>query len=109
MVGSTKEECLSNLKKTMGLLIKLGFKTRSAIFLAVNAEALLCRVLRNKIAKEVYGSEILLPIKIKDTPNMFNETESKCARKLTKSIRKINEAKQSLLKMNYHSKSNDKK
>ncbi|KAM9979634.1 hypothetical protein ACTFIY_008867 [Dictyostelium cf. discoideum] len=26
IVGSTKEECLSNLKKTMDLLVKLGFK-----------------------------------------------------------------------------------
>ncbi|KAM9967297.1 hypothetical protein ACTFIR_007537 [Dictyostelium discoideum] len=26
IVGSTKEECLSNLKKTIDLLVKLGFK-----------------------------------------------------------------------------------
>ncbi|KAM9975617.1 hypothetical protein ACTFIW_005490 [Dictyostelium discoideum] len=63
-------------------------------------------VLRNNIAKEIYGSEVLLPIKIKDTPKMFAETETKRVRKLVKSIRKNNEAKQLLLKLNYHSKNN---
>ncbi|KAM9950979.1 hypothetical protein ACTFIT_009736 [Dictyostelium discoideum] len=52
---------------------------------------------------------VLLPIKIKDTPKMFDETETERVRKLAKSIRKNNEAKQSLLKLNYHSKSNVKK
>ncbi|KAM9962783.1 hypothetical protein ACTFIR_005700 [Dictyostelium discoideum] len=36
----------------------------------------LSRVRRNNIAKEIYGSEVLLPIKIKDTPKMFDETET---------------------------------
>ncbi|KAM9955066.1 hypothetical protein ACTFIW_008730 [Dictyostelium discoideum] len=66
-------------------------------------------VRRNNIAKEIYGFEVLFPIKIKDTPKMFDETETKRVRKLTKPIRKNNEAKQSLLKLNYHSKSNAKK
>ncbi|KAM9955097.1 hypothetical protein ACTFIW_008761 [Dictyostelium discoideum] len=48
-------------------------------------------------------------IKIKDTPKMFDETETERVRKLAKSIRKNNEAKQSLLKLNYHSKPNAKK
>ncbi|KAM9954250.1 hypothetical protein ACTFIW_003791 [Dictyostelium discoideum] len=69
----------------------------------------LSRVRRNIIAKEIYGSEVLLPIKIKDTPKMFDETETERVRKLAKSIRKNNEAKQSLLILNYHSKSNAKK
>ncbi|KAM9951239.1 hypothetical protein ACTFIT_012345 [Dictyostelium discoideum] len=83
--------------------------TQSAIVLAVNAQASLSRVRRNNIAKEIYGSEVLLPIKINDTPKMFDETETERVRKLAKSIRKNNEAKQSLLKLNYHSKSNVKK
>ncbi|KAM9945001.1 hypothetical protein ACTFIT_003251 [Dictyostelium discoideum] len=87
----------------------ISYLTQSAIVLAVNAQASLSRVRRNNIAKEIYGSEVLLPIKIKDTPKMFDETETERVRKLAKSIRKNNEAKQSLLKLNYHSKSNAKK
>ncbi|KAM9954331.1 hypothetical protein ACTFIW_003872 [Dictyostelium discoideum] len=79
------------------------------VVLAVNAQASLSRVRRNNIAKEIYGSEVLLPIKIKDTPKMFDETETERVRKLAKSIRKNNEAKQSFLKLNYHAKSNTKK
>ncbi|KAM9957106.1 hypothetical protein ACTFIR_003843 [Dictyostelium discoideum] len=87
----------------------ISYLAKSAIVLAVNAQASLSRVRRNNIAKEIYGSEVLLPIKIKDTPKMFDETETERVRKLAKSIRKNNEAKQSLLKLNYHSKSNNKK
>ncbi|KAM9957090.1 hypothetical protein ACTFIR_003827 [Dictyostelium discoideum] len=87
----------------------ISYIAQSAIVLAVNAQASLSRVRRNNIAKEIYGSEVLLPIKIKDTPKMFDETETERVRKLAKSIRKNNEAKQSLLKLNYHSKSNTKK
>ncbi|KAM9972529.1 hypothetical protein ACTFIR_011896 [Dictyostelium discoideum] len=87
----------------------ISYLAQSAIVLAVNAQASLSRVRRNNIAKEIYGSEVLLPIKIKDTPKMFDETETERVRKLAKSIRKNNEAKQSLLKLNYHSKSNTKK
>ncbi|KAM9972458.1 hypothetical protein ACTFIW_010440 [Dictyostelium discoideum] len=87
----------------------ISYLAQSAIVLAVNAQASLSRVRRNNIAKEIYGSEVLLPIKIKDTPKMFDETETERVRKLAKSIRKNNEAKQSLLKMNYHSKPNAKK
>ncbi|KAM9985732.1 hypothetical protein ACTFIZ_008618 [Dictyostelium cf. discoideum] len=85
------------------------YLSESAIVLAVNAQASLSRVRRNNIAKEIYGSEVLLPIKIKDTPKMFDETETERVRKLSKPIRKNNEAKQSLLKMNNNSKSNFKK
>ncbi|KAM9957074.1 hypothetical protein ACTFIR_003811 [Dictyostelium discoideum] len=46
----------------------------SAIILAVNAQASLSRVRRNNIAKEIYGFEVLLPIKIKDTPKISNNT-----------------------------------
>ncbi|KAM9974256.1 hypothetical protein ACTFIR_012777 [Dictyostelium discoideum] len=53
----------------------------NAIVLAVNAQASLSRVRRNNIAKEIYGSEVLLPIKIKDTPKMFDETETERVRK----------------------------
>ncbi|KAM9954737.1 hypothetical protein ACTFIW_003337 [Dictyostelium discoideum] len=87
----------------------ISYLAQSAIVLAVNAQASLSRVRRNNIAKEIYGSEVPLPIKIKDTPKMFDETETERVRKLAKSIRKNNEAKQSLLKLNYHSKSNVKK
>ncbi|KAM9974252.1 hypothetical protein ACTFIR_012773 [Dictyostelium discoideum] len=87
----------------------IGYLAQSAIVLAVNAQASLSRDRRNNIAKEIYGSEVLLPIKINDTPKMFDETETERVRKLAKSIRKNNEAKQSLLKLNYHSKSNAKK
>ncbi|KAM9954928.1 hypothetical protein ACTFIW_001031 [Dictyostelium discoideum] len=50
--------------------------------ITVNAQASLSRVRRNNIAKEIYGSEVLLPIKIKDTPKMFDETETERVRKL---------------------------
>ncbi|KAM9955142.1 hypothetical protein ACTFIW_008806 [Dictyostelium discoideum] len=86
-----------------------GYLAQSAIVLAVNAQASLCRVRRNNIAKEIYSSEVLLPINIKDIPKMFDETETERVRKLAMSIRKNNEARQSLLKLNYHSKSNAKK
>ncbi|KAM9972557.1 hypothetical protein ACTFIR_011924 [Dictyostelium discoideum] len=87
----------------------ISYLAQSVIVLAVNVQASLSRDRRNNIAKEIYGSEVLLPIKIKDTPKMFDETETELVRKLAKSIRKNNEAKQSLLKLNYHSKSNAKK
>ncbi|KAN0015758.1 hypothetical protein ACTFIU_005705 [Dictyostelium citrinum] len=73
------------------------YLTESAIILAVKAQASLGRVRRNNISKEIYGSEVLQPIKIKDTPKMFDETETERVRKLAKSIRKNNEAKQSEL------------
>ncbi|KAM9955141.1 hypothetical protein ACTFIW_008805 [Dictyostelium discoideum] len=78
----------------------ISYLAQSTIVLAVNTQASLSRVRR---------SEVLLPIKIKDTPKMFDETETERVRKLAKSIRKNNEAKQSLLKLNNHSKSNTKK
>ncbi|EAL73830.1 hypothetical protein DDB_G0267186 [Dictyostelium discoideum AX4] len=71
----------------------ISYLTQSTIILAVNAQASLSRVRRKNIAKEIYGSEVLLPIKIKDTPKMFDETETERVRKLAKSIRKNNEAK----------------
>ncbi|KAM9954329.1 hypothetical protein ACTFIW_003870 [Dictyostelium discoideum] len=76
----------------------ISYLAQSAIVLAVNAQASLSRVRLNNIAKEIYGSEVLLPIKINDTPKMFDETETE----------RNNEAKQSLLKLNYHSNSNAK-
>ncbi|KAN0022983.1 hypothetical protein ACTFIU_009066 [Dictyostelium citrinum] len=85
------------------------YLSESAIILAVNAQASLGGVHRNNISKEIYGSEVLQPIKIKDTPKMFDETETERVRKLAKSIRKNNEAKQSLLKLNSQSKSTFKK
>ncbi|KAM9975758.1 hypothetical protein ACTFIW_000034 [Dictyostelium discoideum] len=78
----------------------ISYLSQSAIVLSVNVQASLSRVRRNNIAKEIYGSEVLLPIKIKDTPKMFDETETERERNLAKSIRKNNEAKQSLLKLN---------
>ncbi|KAM9975624.1 hypothetical protein ACTFIW_005497 [Dictyostelium discoideum] len=53
----------------------ISYLTHSVIILAVNAQASLSRVCRNNITKEIYGSKVLLPIKIKDTPKMFDETE----------------------------------
>ncbi|KAM9994129.1 hypothetical protein ACTFIZ_002946 [Dictyostelium cf. discoideum] len=103
MIDIDKSQLFDSLK------LLLLMSTESAIVLAVNAQASLSRVRRNNIAKEIYGSEVLLPIKIKDTPKMFDETETERVRKLAKSIRKNKEAKQSLLKMNNHSKSNLKK
>ncbi|KAN0040691.1 hypothetical protein ACTA71_009029 [Dictyostelium dimigraforme] len=81
----------------------------STIVLVINSQATLGRVRRNNVAKEIYGSEVILPIKIKDTPKMFDETETERVRKLAKSIRKNNEARQSLLKQNYNSKGSSKK
>ncbi|KAM9975311.1 hypothetical protein ACTFIW_010339 [Dictyostelium discoideum] len=54
----------------------ISYLAQSAIVLAVNAQASLSRVRLNNIAKEIYGSEVLLPIKIKDTPKMFDETKT---------------------------------
>ncbi|KAM9974030.1 hypothetical protein ACTFIR_009372 [Dictyostelium discoideum] len=54
----------------------ISYFAQSAIILAVNAQASLSRVRRNNIAKEIYGFEVLLPITIKDTPKMFDETET---------------------------------
>ncbi|KAM9972495.1 hypothetical protein ACTFIW_006038 [Dictyostelium discoideum] len=59
----------------------ISYLAQSAIVLAVNAQASLSRVRRNNIAKEIYGSGVLLPIKIKDTPKMFDETETGRVRK----------------------------
>ncbi|KAK5576843.1 hypothetical protein RB653_007988 [Dictyostelium firmibasis] len=87
----------------------LGYLADSSFQLVVSAQATLARVRRNNISKEIYGSEVVQPIKIKDTPKMFDDTESERVRKLAKSIRKNNEAKQSLLKVNNQSKSNFKK
>ncbi|KAM9954722.1 hypothetical protein ACTFIW_003322 [Dictyostelium discoideum] len=75
----------------------ISYLAQSAIVLAVNAQASLSRVRRNNIAKEIYDQ------------GYTDETETERVRKLAKSIRKNNEAKQSLLKLNYHSKSNAKK
>ncbi|KAM9975914.1 hypothetical protein ACTFIR_009755 [Dictyostelium discoideum] len=44
----------------------ISYLAQSAIVLAVNSQASL----------KIYGSEVLLPIKIKDTPKMFDETET---------------------------------
>ncbi|KAM9957061.1 hypothetical protein ACTFIR_003798 [Dictyostelium discoideum] len=87
----------------------ISYLAQSAIVLADNAHASLGRVRRNNIAKEIYSSEVLLPININDTPKMFDETETERVRKLAKSNRKNNEAKQLLLKLNYHYKPNAKK
>ncbi|KAN0022943.1 hypothetical protein ACTFIU_009026 [Dictyostelium citrinum] len=52
------------------------YLAESAIILAANAQASLGRVRRNNISKEIYGSEVLRPIKIKDTPKMFDKIET---------------------------------
>ncbi|KAM9972507.1 hypothetical protein ACTFIW_006050 [Dictyostelium discoideum] len=56
IVGSTKEECLSNLKKTMDLLVKLGFKlnleksvlepTQSITFLGLQIDSVSMKLLK---------------------------------------------------------------
>ncbi|KAM9954213.1 hypothetical protein ACTFIW_003754 [Dictyostelium discoideum] len=45
---------------------------QSAIVLAANAQAYLGRVRRSNVAKEIYGPEVLLPIKIKYTPKTYD-------------------------------------
>ncbi|KAM9954763.1 hypothetical protein ACTFIW_003363 [Dictyostelium discoideum] len=45
----------------------------------------------------IYSSDILLPIKIKDTPKKSDDNENSRVRKLANLIRKYNDAKQSLL------------
>ncbi|KAM9955113.1 hypothetical protein ACTFIW_008777 [Dictyostelium discoideum] len=60
----------------------ISYLAQSAIVLAVNAQTSLSRVRHNNIAKEIYGSEVLLPIKIKDTPKMFDEAKTEGVRKL---------------------------
>ncbi|KAN0045659.1 hypothetical protein ACTA71_006037 [Dictyostelium dimigraforme] len=90
-------------------LEKINYLVENTILLVINSQATISRVRRNNISKEIYGSEVLLPIKIKDTPKMYDEEETERVRKLAKSIRKNNEAKQSLLKQNYHSKLGSKK
>ncbi|KAM9975451.1 hypothetical protein ACTFIW_013332 [Dictyostelium discoideum] len=54
----------------------ISYLAQSAIVLAVIAQVSLSRVRRNNIAKEIYFSEVLLTIKIKDTPKIFDETET---------------------------------
>ncbi|KAM9997129.1 hypothetical protein ACTFIZ_007913 [Dictyostelium cf. discoideum] len=68
IVGSTKEECLSNLKKTMDLLVKLGFKlnleksvlepTQSITFLGLQIDSLSMKLLVPKEKKKSVIKEI---------------------------------------------------
>ncbi|KAM9994138.1 hypothetical protein ACTFIZ_002960 [Dictyostelium cf. discoideum] len=68
IVGSTKEECLSNLKKTMKLLVKLGFKlnleksvlepTQSITFLGLQIDSLSMKLLVPKEKKKSVIKEI---------------------------------------------------
>ncbi|KAN0033167.1 hypothetical protein ACTFIV_005174 [Dictyostelium citrinum] len=48
----------------------------SAIIITVHPQTSLGRVRPKNISKEIYCSEVLQPIKIKDTPKMFDETET---------------------------------
>ncbi|KAM9975454.1 hypothetical protein ACTFIW_013335 [Dictyostelium discoideum] len=43
------------------------------------AQTSLSSVRHNNVAKEIYGTEVLLPIKIKYTPKMFDENETELA------------------------------
>ncbi|KAM9954349.1 hypothetical protein ACTFIW_003890 [Dictyostelium discoideum] len=54
----------------------ISYLAQSVILLAANAQASLSRVRRNNIAKEIYGSEVLLPNNINNTPKMFDETQT---------------------------------
>ncbi|KAM9957091.1 hypothetical protein ACTFIR_003828 [Dictyostelium discoideum] len=68
IVGSTKEECLSNLKKTMDLLVKLGFKlnleksvlepTQSITFLGLQIDSVSMKLLVPKEKKKSIIKEI---------------------------------------------------
>ncbi|KAK5574461.1 hypothetical protein RB653_009713 [Dictyostelium firmibasis] len=87
---------ISNMLSSTELL---SYLADSTILLTINAQASLSRVRRNNISKEIYGSEVVQPIKIKDTPKLFDETETESIRKLSKVIRKNNETKQSLSKI----------
>ncbi|KAM9955161.1 hypothetical protein ACTFIW_008825 [Dictyostelium discoideum] len=67
-VGSTKEECLSNPKKTMDLLVKLGFKlnleksvlepTQSITFLGLQIDSVSMKLLVPKEKKKIVIKEI---------------------------------------------------
>ncbi|KAN0045113.1 hypothetical protein ACTA71_006641 [Dictyostelium dimigraforme] len=54
----------------------INYLVESTILLVINAQATISRVRRNNISKEIHGSEVILPIKIKDTPKMFDEEET---------------------------------
>ncbi|KAM9954719.1 hypothetical protein ACTFIW_003319 [Dictyostelium discoideum] len=66
IVGSTKEECLSNLKKTMGVLVKLGFKlnleksvlepTQSITFLGLQIDSVSMKLLFISLSSHVSSS-----------------------------------------------------
>ncbi|KAM9984513.1 hypothetical protein ACTFIZ_007578 [Dictyostelium cf. discoideum] len=81
IVGSTKEECLSNLKKTMDLLVKLGFKlnleksvlepTQSITFLGLRIDSLSMKLL---VPKEKKKSVINNPIE-----HVFKSSRNDCA------------------------------
>ncbi|KAM9954710.1 hypothetical protein ACTFIW_003310 [Dictyostelium discoideum] len=68
IVGSTKEECLSNLKKTMDFLVKLGFKlnleksvlepTQSITFLGLQIDSVSMKLLVPKEKKKSVIKEI---------------------------------------------------
>ncbi|KAM9943595.1 hypothetical protein ACTFIT_006993, partial [Dictyostelium discoideum] len=68
IVGSTKEECLSNLKKTMDLLVKLGFKlnleksvlepTQSITFLGLQIDSVSMKLLVPKEKKKSVIKEL---------------------------------------------------
>ncbi|KAM9962817.1 hypothetical protein ACTFIR_005734 [Dictyostelium discoideum] len=68
IVGSTKEECLSNFKKTMDLLVKLGFKlnleksvlepTQSITFLGLQIDSVSMKLLVPKEKKKSVIKEI---------------------------------------------------
>ncbi|KAM9974085.1 hypothetical protein ACTFIR_009427 [Dictyostelium discoideum] len=68
IVGSTKEECFSNLKKTMDLLVKLGFKlnleksvlepTQSITFLGLQIDSVSMKLLVPKEKKKSVIKEI---------------------------------------------------
>ncbi|KAM9955152.1 hypothetical protein ACTFIW_008816 [Dictyostelium discoideum] len=85
----------------------ISYLAQSEIVLVVNTQASLSRVRRNNIAKK--------SMVLKYSYQLRSRIHQKClmklkrVRKLARSIRKNNEAKQSLLKLNYHSKPNAKK
>ncbi|KAN0032962.1 hypothetical protein ACTA71_011169 [Dictyostelium dimigraforme] len=92
------EKRINDSLKPLFLISSL-LAAENTVVLVINSQATLGRVRRKNVAKEIYGSEVILPIKIKDTPKMFDETETE----------RNNEARQSLLKQNYNSRGSSKK
>ncbi|KAM9943645.1 hypothetical protein ACTFIT_001934 [Dictyostelium discoideum] len=101
IVGSTKEECLSNLKKTMDLLVKLGFKlnleksvlepTQSITFLGLQIDSVSMKLLvPEEKKKSVIDTEsICNPRKASLIPNRFKLNTRNIPRSIDQTISRV--------------------